>query len=118
MICSSLGLKSCFNVSTCQAGASVIQKARECVLEPLQIPGLFLGLASFLSMTTYIYETIPENADEETRRFEVQQNMSDPALKTDPETGLPVKRVITGGSGVVFHGTSILSMNTKGSRGK
>ena len=69
-------------------------------------------------MTTYIYETIPENPGDEPRRFEVQQSMSDSPLKTDPETGLPVKRVITGGSGVVFHGTSILSMNTKGSRGK
>ena len=69
-------------------------------------------------MTTYIYETIPENSDEQPRRFEVQQKMSDPPLEKDPETGLPVKRVITGGSGVVFHGTSILSMNTKGSRGK
>jgi predicted nucleic acid-binding Zn ribbon protein len=69
-------------------------------------------------MTTYIYETIPEKPGEEPRRFEVQQKMSDPPLKTDPETGLPVKRVITGGSGVVFHGPSIMSMNTKGGRGQ
>lgn len=67
-------------------------------------------------MATYIYETIPEKEGEEPRRFEVQQKMSDPALKTDPETGLPVKRIITGGSGVIFSGTSILSMKSKGSR--
>ena len=69
-------------------------------------------------MTTYIYETIPSDPDEEPRRFEVQQKMSDPPLETDPETGLPVKRIITGGTGVVFHGPSIMSMNTKGSRGR
>ena len=43
-------------------------------------------------------------------RFEVQQKMTDEALTHDPESGLPVKRVITGGSGIVTHGTSILSM--------
>ncbi|MEZ5328983.1 MAG: hypothetical protein R3F19_28390 [Verrucomicrobiales bacterium] len=42
--------------------------------------------------------------------------MSDPPLEKDPETGLPVKRIITGGSGVIFSGTSILSMNSKGGR--
>ena len=67
-------------------------------------------------MATYIYETIPEKPGEKPRRFEVQQKMSDPPLKADPETGLPVRRVITGGSGVIFSGTSILSMNSKGSR--
>ncbi|MDA0811760.1 MAG: zinc ribbon domain-containing protein [Verrucomicrobia bacterium] len=67
-------------------------------------------------MATYIYQTIPANPGEEPRRFEVQQKMSDPPLEKDPETGLPVKRIITGGSGVIFSGTSILSMNSKGSR--
>jgi predicted nucleic acid-binding Zn ribbon protein len=61
-------------------------------------------------MATYIYETIPKNAKQKPRRFEVQQKMSDPPLKTDPETGLPVRRVIIGGSGWVTHGASILSM--------
>ena len=93
-------------------------KRRERPIELLQNAGKFLRLSTFLAMTTYIYETIPKNSDEEPRRFEVQQKMSDPPLETDPESGLPVKRVITGGSGVVFHGTSILSMNTKGSKGK
>ena len=62
-------------------------------------------------MATYTYETIPKNAKDKPRRFEVQQKMSDPALTTDPETGLPVKRVITGGCGNIMRGTSILSMN-------
>ena len=67
-------------------------------------------------MATYTYETIPKNPDEEPRRFEVQQKMSDPPLTHDPESGLPVKRVITGGSGIVTRGTSILSMKSKGSK--
>ncbi|MEW6304918.1 MAG: zinc ribbon domain-containing protein [Verrucomicrobiota bacterium] len=62
-------------------------------------------------MATYIYETIPTKKGVKPRRFEVQQKMSDPPLTRDPETGLPVRRVITGGSGTVFRGTSILSMN-------
>jgi len=50
------------------------------------------------------------------RRFEVEQKMSDPPLKTDPKTGLPVRRVIVGGSGLVTHGASILSMKVPRSR--
>ncbi len=67
-------------------------------------------------MATYVYETIPRNAKSKPRRFEVEQKMSDPPLKADPETGLPVRRVISGGSGVVTHGASILSMNVKRSK--
>jgi predicted nucleic acid-binding Zn ribbon protein len=61
-------------------------------------------------MATYVYETIPASPKTKPRRFEVEQKMSDPPLKKDPETGLPVRRVITGGSGLVTHGASILSM--------
>ena len=64
-------------------------------------------------MATYVYETIPTKPDEQPRRFEVQQKMSDPALTTDPQTGEPVRRIITGGSGWITHGTSILSMKSK-----
>ena len=67
-------------------------------------------------MSTYIYETIPRTAKQKPRRFEVQQKMSDPPLKVDPESGLPVRRVITGGSGNIMRGTSILSMNVKRSK--
>jgi len=67
-------------------------------------------------MATYVYETIPDNPGEKPRRFEVQQKMTDEALTHDPESGLPVKRVITGGSGIVTHGTSILSMRSRGSK--
>jgi predicted nucleic acid-binding Zn ribbon protein len=61
-------------------------------------------------MATYVYETIPQNAKQKPRRFEVVQKMSDPALTKDPKTGEPVRRVIVGGSGWVTHGASILSM--------
>jgi predicted nucleic acid-binding Zn ribbon protein len=61
-------------------------------------------------MATYVYETIPSNPKQAPRRFEVVQKMSDPPLTKDPETGLPVRRVISGGSGMVSHGASILSM--------
>ena len=67
-------------------------------------------------MATYVYETIPDNPDEKPRRFELQQKMTDEALTHDPESGLSVKRVITGGSGIVTHGTSILSMRSRGSK--
>jgi len=62
-------------------------------------------------MATYIYETVPQKKGDKPRRFEVQQSMKDAPLTHDPETGLPVKRVITGGSGNCFRGLSILSMN-------
>lgn len=51
-------------------------------------------------MPTYVYETIPDNADEEPRRFDVFQKMHDAPLSTDPDTGLPVRRIITGGIGL------------------
>ena len=62
-------------------------------------------------MATYIYETIPQKKGQKPRRFEIEQKMSDSALTHDPESGLPVRRVITGGSGNIMRGTSILSMN-------
>ena len=51
-------------------------------------------------MPTYVYETIPTNPDEEPCRFEVFQKMSDEPLSSDPDTGLPVRRIITGGIGL------------------
>lgn len=48
-------------------------------------------------MPTYIYETIPSRPDEVSRRFEVKQSMKESPLERDPETGVPVRRVISGG---------------------
>jgi predicted nucleic acid-binding Zn ribbon protein len=50
-------------------------------------------------MATYVYETIPTDPAKPRRRFEVQQSMKDAPLARDPETGEPVRRVISGGYG-------------------
>ena len=52
-------------------------------------------------MATYVYETIPRQPDETPRRFEVVQSMKDKPLIRHPDTGEPVKRVITGGFGLM-----------------
>ena len=57
-------------------------------------------------MATYIYETIPATADEKPERFEVQQSMKDAPLTQHPESGKPVRRVITGGYGFSVSGSS------------
>ena len=48
-------------------------------------------------MATYVYESIPGSADETVERFEIRQSMMDEALDTHPDTGKPIRRVITGG---------------------
>jgi predicted nucleic acid-binding Zn ribbon protein len=50
-------------------------------------------------MATYLYETIPGKEGDDTVTFEIRQSMKDPALTHHPETGVPVRRVITGGFG-------------------
>jgi predicted nucleic acid-binding Zn ribbon protein len=55
-------------------------------------------------MPTYVYETIPEDPAVEPRRFEYFQGMNDAPLAADPETGEPVRRIITGGIGIKLKG--------------
>lgn len=50
-------------------------------------------------MPTYVYKR-PDGT-----LFEAFQKMSDPALTVDPDTGVPVVRVISGGAGLQFKGT-------------
>ena len=45
-------------------------------------------------MPTYVYETQPVDCAMPPRRFELKQSMMDAPLTHDPETGLPVRRVI------------------------
>jgi hypothetical protein len=45
-------------------------------------------------MPLYVYETIQDDGSPG-ERFEVFQKMSDEPLTTHPETGAPVKRVVT-----------------------
>lgn len=52
-------------------------------------------------MATYVYETIPAQPGVEPRRFEVVQSMKEAPLRRHPDTGEPVRRVITGGYGLM-----------------
>jgi hypothetical protein len=64
-------------------------------------------------MTTYVYETIPQIPGIEPRRFEVRQSMNEAPLKRDPETGEPVRRVISGGFGFVAQKSASASAPSK-----
>jgi len=48
-------------------------------------------------MPTYIYETV----ETPNLQFEVKQSMKDAPLTQHPETGAPVRRVISGGYGIL-----------------
>lgn len=52
-------------------------------------------------MATYVYETVPRQPGEAPQRFEVVQSMKDAPLTRHPDTGEPVRRVITGGYGLM-----------------
>ncbi|MDD3179740.1 MAG: zinc ribbon domain-containing protein [Opitutaceae bacterium] len=52
-------------------------------------------------MATYVYETIPARAGKRAKRFEIKQSMKDAPLTRHPDTGEPVRRVITGGYGLM-----------------
>ncbi|HEX4933476.1 MAG TPA: hypothetical protein VFV33_09870 [Gemmatimonadaceae bacterium] len=51
-------------------------------------------------MPTYLYETVP-SAGETAEQFEVRQGFNDPPLERHPASGLPVRRVISGGLGLM-----------------
>jgi predicted nucleic acid-binding Zn ribbon protein len=55
-------------------------------------------------MPTYVYETT--DTSKPVRRFEVQQSIHDKPLQVDPKTGEAVRRVISGGYGVLMRGGS------------
>ncbi|MCX6901469.1 MAG: zinc ribbon domain-containing protein [Verrucomicrobia bacterium] len=56
-------------------------------------------------MATYVYETIPAKPGDEVRHYEIRQSMKDAALTKHPETGEPIRRVITGGLGLIGVGS-------------
>lgn len=67
-------------------------------------------------MPTYEYRR------EDGTTFEKIQSMNDEPLKTCPKTGQPVKRIISGGGGVVYKGsgfyvTDYKNGNSNGSNG-
>lgn len=51
-------------------------------------------------MPTYIYEVLESDAESAPPRFEIFQRMTDAALTHHPETGQPVRRIVTGGVGM------------------
>lgn len=52
-------------------------------------------------MPTYLYETIPEGPEGSVERFEVKQSFDDPPLRVHPKSGRAIRRVISGGMGLV-----------------
>jgi hypothetical protein len=46
-------------------------------------------------MPTYVYETVSEPSE----RFEISQRMKDEPLTRHPDTGVAIRRVISGGLG-------------------
>jgi predicted nucleic acid-binding Zn ribbon protein len=55
----------------------------------------------FPVMAVYVYETIPRREGDPVRSYEIRQSMKDAALTKHPETGEPIRRVITGGLGIM-----------------
>ena len=55
-------------------------------------------------MTTYVYETIPETRGQKPKYFEIKQSMKDASLTKHPDTGVPIRRVMLGGFGVLSSG--------------
>ncbi len=48
-------------------------------------------------MPTYEYETMTQGEPQPPKRFEVWQSIADEPLTEHPETGQPVRRIISGG---------------------
>ncbi|MGF1484914.1 MAG: zinc ribbon domain-containing protein [Opitutales bacterium] len=48
-------------------------------------------------MPVYVYETVPRTEDEQPEQFELFQSIKAEPLRTHPETGKPVRRLVSGG---------------------
>lgn len=64
-------------------------------------------------MPTYVYETVTTGATAP-ERFEIRQGMNDAPLERHPETHVPIRRVISGGMGMVLGGERGLPMADAG----
>jgi hypothetical protein len=60
-------------------------------------------------MPTYVYETVPTDTAAP-ERFEIRQGMNDAPLEAHPEHGAPIRRVISGGMGLVASADRALPM--------
>jgi predicted nucleic acid-binding Zn ribbon protein len=67
-----------------------------------------------IRMATYVYETIPQIEGEKPKRFEVKQSMKDAAFTRHPDTGEPVRRVVTGGAGLMGMSSSTSTASSGG----
>ena len=65
-------------------------------------------------MAIYVYQTVPSIEGEPVRTYEIRQSMKDAALTEHPETKKAIRRVITGGFGIM---TSSRSGSTPQSQG-
>lgn len=63
-------------------------------------------------MPTYVYETIPQQPGDAVTQFELKQSMRDEPLTKHPETGTPVRRLISGGYGLIGANTGRSSEGT------
>lgn len=52
-------------------------------------------------MATYIYETVPSRPTEKAKRYEIKQSMKEAPLEKHPETGEKIRRVVSGGFGMM-----------------
>ena len=52
-------------------------------------------------MAIYVYQTIPAKEGGPVRTYEIRQSMKEAALTEHPETKEPIRRVITGGLGIM-----------------
>ena len=52
-------------------------------------------------MATYLYQVVGEAVGTTPETFEVRQSMLDAPLTHHPETGKPVRRILTGGFGLM-----------------
>lgn len=66
--------------------------------------------ANFRAMPIYVYETTGKKP----RRFEVKQSMADAPLTHDPASGEPVRRVISGGYGLMQKGSAKAAPSASG----
>ncbi len=63
-------------------------------------------------MAVYLYETTDPEAPAES--FELRQSMLDEPLTEHPVTGVPIRRVITGGLGFMTRGGAPAPLATRG----
>jgi predicted nucleic acid-binding Zn ribbon protein len=52
-------------------------------------------------MAVYVYQTIPSKEGDPVRTYEITQSMKEEALSRHPQTGERIRRVITGGIGIM-----------------